>query len=183
MPKVQFKLGFSNSEIPAVAARYEMDDRERRIVDDIGRSTRLRGYFTKPELLEIAHWKAGPRTQWLCAQNAEADVESVTRLALATPTERLRIEALMLLVGVAMPTASVLLHLGHHEPYPILDFRALWSLGVDANTVTYNVALWEGYVNECRRLAKEAGVTMRELDRALWQFSKEHQVGLVNPAR
>jgi hypothetical protein len=31
------------------------------------------------------------------------------------------------------------------------------------------------YTRECRSLATAAGVLMRTLDRALWQYSKEHQ--------
>jgi len=31
------------------------------------------------------------------------------------------------------------------------------------------------YIQDCRHLAERAGVSMRELDRALWQHSKENQ--------
>jgi hypothetical protein len=56
-----------------------------------------------------------------------------------------------------------------------LDSRALWSLGIDASTVPYNFEFWNEYTQYCREIAKEAKVTMRELDRALWQYSKENQ--------
>lgn len=39
-----------------------------------------------------------------------------TRVALSTPSERLRIEVLTLLDGVGWPTASVLLHLTPQAP-------------------------------------------------------------------
>jgi hypothetical protein len=99
----------------------------------------------------------------------------VTRTALSTESEQLRVEVLTLLNGVSWPTASVILHFCHREAYPILDFRALWSLGVEANDVRYNFDLWWGYTQACRRLAEETGLSMRELDRALWQYSKENQ--------
>ena len=91
--------------------------------------------------------------------------------------ERLRIGALRCLSGVEWPTASVLLHLAHKEHYPILDFRALWSLGFD-KPPAYTFDFWKKYVQTCRRLAKQQGVDMRTLDRALWQYSKENQVRL-----
>lgn len=72
------------------------------------------------------------------------------------------------------PTASVLLHFGARDPYPILDFRALWSLGVKAPT-SYDFELWWEYTCCCRKLARKSGVSMRILDRALWQFSKSNQ--------
>jgi len=79
-----------------------------------------------------------------------------------------------LLSGVGWPMASVILHWCHADPYPILDFRALWSLGLDP-LPPYDFDLWRAYTGHCRGLAA-AGVTMRDLDRALWQYSKEKQV-------
>jgi hypothetical protein len=88
--------------------------------------------------------------------------------------ERLQIEVLTLLDGVSWPTASVILHFFHSAPYPIVDFRALWSL---KNKVPkrYGFNFWQKYTSYCRGLSKRAGVSMRTLDRALWQFSKENQ--------
>jgi len=81
---------------------------------------------------------------------------------------------LTLLSGVGWPMASVVLHWCHTAPYPILDFRALWSLGV-APLPSYDFPLWRAYTDHCREMAAAAGVSMRDLDRALWQFSKENQ--------
>jgi hypothetical protein len=73
-----------------------------------------------------------------------------------------------------MPTASVLLHLAR-QTYPIIDYRALWSLGIDPPPAYYSFEFWWKYTRACRSLADEAGVSMRTLDRALWQYSKELQ--------
>ena len=96
-------------------------------------------------------------------------------MALATSEERLRIGVLTLLEGVELPTASVLLHLAHPDPYPILDVRAIWSLGIDKQPSYYPFEFWMAYTEACRALAREAGVSMRTLDRALWQYSSEMQ--------
>jgi hypothetical protein len=88
----------------------------------------------------------------------------VTRTALATPDDRLRIEVLRLLRGVDWPTASVILHFAHTDRYPILDFRALWSLGAD-DPPAYGYELWAAYTMACRRLADQCRVSMRTLDR------------------
>lgn len=45
--------------------------------------------------------------------------------------ERARIESLTILDGVSWPTVSAILHLFHKDPNPILDYRALWSVGVE----------------------------------------------------
>jgi len=39
----------------------------------------------------------------------------------------------------------------------------------------YNYDLWIAYVNYCRKLSKELKVSLRTLDRALWQYSEEKQ--------
>jgi hypothetical protein len=107
--------------------------------------------------------------------NQPSFVEEVTRVALASTTSpRLAIEVLTILEGVSWPTASVFLHFCHPEPYPIMDFRALWSLSADV-PAQYGFAFWEEYSGFIRAMASESRVDMRTLDRALWQYSKLHQ--------
>jgi hypothetical protein len=101
-------------------------------------------------------------------------VREVTGWALGAATERGRIEPLTLIDGVQWPMASVLLHIFHSDPYPILDFRALWSVDSDVPAV-YTFEFWWVYVTFCRATADANGVDMRTLDRALWQYSKENQ--------
>jgi hypothetical protein len=168
----EFRLRFSLSEVMYWAARYAYaDDAE---VEAIGDRARERGWYTRDEFLTVARWKS-PRSRRLCEENHESDVKAATQLALSTPDERQRIETLTQLRGVGFPTASVLLHLAHRDPYPIIDFRALWSLGVESPPAAYSLAFWWAYTQACRSLAKEAGVRMRTFDRAMWQFSKARQ--------
>ena len=119
------------------------------------------------------YWKS-PRTQTWCASNDAGTVEIITRAALTSVDERVPIETLTTLNGVSWPTASVLLHFGHRDQYPILDYRALWSLGVAPPP--YSFSVWRPYVEFCRALAKKCGVSVRTLDKALWQYSSENQV-------
>src|SRR4029453_1613085 len=99
-------------------------------------------------------------------ENKAGDVEVVTRAALTSSDERVRIETFTVLRGVSWPTASVLLHFGHSDPYPILDYRALWSRGVDLAPL-YTFGVWWSYVQFCRSLAEQCGVSIRTLDKAL----------------
>lgn len=132
-------------------------------------------------LEQIVQWKSPRSVHWIQQKNdpykqhKEPYIREVTRFALATCSERARIKALTLLDGVGWPTASVILHFYHTEPYPILDFRALWSVGADLEH-KYDFAFWYEYVEFCRKEAKKAGVSMRTLDRALWQYSKTSSV-------
>ena len=168
----RFKLRFPGRDIAKWSARYDYTPNPT-IEDEIVPLVRKTGYLTKPDFLTICRWKT-PRSQSRCALNTPEFIESVSKVALSTSSERLRIEIWTLLNGVDWPTASTLLLWLHKDEYPILDFRALWSLGY-AKPPKYDFAFWSDYVDFCRRLARRCGVTVQTLDRALWQYSSEKQ--------
>lgn len=167
-----FRLQFPAREIRYWASRYSYPG-EDHIVEEVAPRARDRGWLVKDELTAIGTWKS-PRIRSRCASNDDGFVEEVTRTSLSARSEKLRIEVLTLLFGVEWPTASVILHFCHEDAYPILDYRALWSLGCRQPN-RYTFPFWERYVEACRRLASEHDVDMRTLDRALWQYSKEKQ--------
>jgi hypothetical protein len=170
-----FTLRFPEKTIRYWADRYEYAGEAELIAGPVT-SARARGYLSKPEFLAIARWKT-PRSASRCAQNEPNFVEEVTRLSLAAGSSpRLRIECLNLLSGVKWPTASVILHFCHQEVYPIVDFRALWSLRCDVPS-SYDYSFWERYVAFARGLCAKVGLDIRTVDRALWHYSKEHQNG------
>jgi hypothetical protein len=172
----QLTMRFTGAEVQRLAAAYlaeaKPDDRERErlIEEEVGPRATAAHCLSFGDFLTICRWKT-PRSKSRCRANEASFVENVTRVALTTPSERLRVEVLRLLDGVDWPTASTILHWCHRDPYPILDFRALWSLGVE-QPVDYDFAFWQRYTGACRAEATRLGVTMRELDRALWQYSK-----------
>jgi hypothetical protein len=164
-----FELQFSPDQIRALAARFEYEDDEG--VRAAGEAARLRGSYTRDDFLLVCAWKT-ERSRPKVASNTEKDVERATRTALQAQDEAQRMQALLELDGVGVPTASTLLHFANPSDYPILDVRALESLGHQGRS-TYSVSYWLRYLDACRRLASEHGVTIRVLDKALWQHSKE----------
>ena len=76
--------------------------------------------------------------------------------------------------AISWPTASVILHFCDRGPYPILDFRAVWSVGVPG-VPKYTFSLWWEYTCFIREISDRTGLSMRTIDRALWQYSKERQ--------
>ena len=167
----RFILRFEAEQILTWAEHYTDDDT--RIEEVIAPAVQRRGYLTRSDLRKICYWKS-PRTRRRIDKNDEAFIQVVTQVARTTPNERLRISSLTLLDGISWPTASVILHFCHPEPYPVLDFRALWSLSVDVPK-QYDFAFWWAYTGFCRNLANHVEVSMRVLDRALWQYAKENQ--------
>lgn len=176
MPDIpEFKLRFALSEVPGWAAQYNYPDPDG-VFDALGPAARAQGHFTDDQYLQVVRWKTRTGRAALphAKRNLPGEVEDITTFALTQSSERLRIRALTLLQGAGWPIASVLLHIGHPDPYPILDRYALWSLGA---TMPKGVRFefWWGYVNCCRDLAEGAGVSIRTLDKALWTYGKHSQ--------
>lgn len=165
------KLRFSEAEIPHWAKQYGFpldDDAVTNLVPEVQQC----GFLTQNQLCVVANWKS-PRSAGHTQSNEEDFVRVVTSFALHTESERARIEGLRILDGVDWSTASVILHFFHAEKYPILDFRALWSVGLPVPP-HYTFPFWWEYVLFCRGLSDSSGQDMRTLDKALWAYSKEH---------
>jgi hypothetical protein len=171
-PVPAFEIQFAPELVPELAARFPVVDET--AVETIGGAARARGYYRRREFLLVCAWKT-PRSAPRVALNTEPAVRAATRRALADPDEALRMEALLALTGVGVPTASTLLYFAFPALYPILDVRALESLGVKPRS-QYPVTFWLGYLEACRALADRCGVSIRTLDKALWQWSKEQSV-------
>src|SRR5688500_10478112 len=78
-------------------------------IEQVVAPARARGYLVRREFLALCRWKT-PRSQPRCRRNRGDYVREVTRVALSTENEELKIRALLLLEGVSWPTASVILH-------------------------------------------------------------------------
>jgi hypothetical protein len=167
---------FQLSEIPDIAARYSY--RHEPSVIALVPVVQQQGYLTKEQLLTLCRWKS-QRSAGRVKNNSASFVREVTLFALSAADERARIESLTILDGVAYPTASCILHWFHLAPYPIVDFRAIWSLQIQQQP-PYSFHFWQSYCRGWRELLSKACqvsgvVTPRLFDQALWQFSYENQ--------
>jgi hypothetical protein len=173
-----WQLRFDPKEIHALAALYvaELPQTDPKKTEErairIGEHAHEEGSLDREGFLAVCYWKT-PRSKPRCERNSADVVVEATRIALSTSAEELRVGVLQCLDGVGLSTASAILHLCHRDRYPLLDFRALWSWGFDVEP-SHTHELWMDYVHQCRRLAQEQGVDMRTLDRALWQYAKNH---------
>jgi hypothetical protein len=173
------ELRFPISKIRELSDNYDADmgKRDRELTDAITQKVfpayERRGYLKKEEFLTVCAWKT-PRSKPRCESNDESFIQAISQISRTTDCEKLRIQIWTLLAGVKWPTASVFLHFAFPNRYPILDFRALWSLRTDVPP-QYSFSFWTRYTESCCTLARKAGVTMRVLDQALWKYSELHQ--------
>lgn len=178
-PFDQAQLQFPKSHIGPLSHRYveELNDRDRKLTDSVTKevfpSYRRKGFLTKDEFVTVCMWKS-PRAKPHFESNEAALIREVSELSRKTKSEQMRIQIWTLLSGVKWPTASVFLHFALPNRYPILDVRALWSLGIN-DPLSYAFPVWRQYTDLCQSIAADAGVTMRELDQALWKYSQLKQ--------
>ncbi|MFT3962224.1 hypothetical protein [Propionivibrio sp.] len=167
---MKFKLRFPEKRIAYWADRAP--DLAR--LQSIGQSARSRGYLTKNEFMKLCNVKSFRSTS-LCEKNLPELVKEVTTISFSAKSEQVEIQSLTILTGVSWPTASYILHFCSKRHYPIIDYRALWSLSID-DVPSYTFDFWKKYTDYCRVLAEHNGISMRRLDSALWQYSKDNQL-------
>lgn len=166
-----FQLQIPSSELRQYQVRYPFAPESK--LDQL-REVRIKlGFLTLDQLCEICEWRSSRRAA-LARMNSPALVREITAFAFAAKCEESRIGALTILRGIGFPAASVILHFCVDQTYPILGVHTLWSLGIKKPPMPYTIDFWIEYVDFCRRLAAQYGLTVRELDQALWQFSAEH---------
>ena len=164
----KFKLLLKPADIPRLAKSYgpEQDDAA------LAAGRRIRGgEFTRKLLAEIFEWKTKGRGRSRLLGNTDDEIADAMRLAVRAKTEPAAIAVLLGLNGVQVPVASAILTAIDPERYTVIDFRALKAVGSESTDRTVNFYL--AYLDACRDLAKAHRVTLRDLDRALWQWSAE----------
>jgi len=173
-----------NSVKPIV--RLYLTDEEGSTTDLIAdlHPARERGYLRPSELEQVCRWKS-PRALPYIKGNSASLVRSATRRALATKSERVRLEALRELRGVSVPMASAILMLLDPKRYGVIDIR-VWQLLHAVGTVTkkpkgvgFSFANWYQFLMIIRHFAREFRVKARDVERALFLAHRDYQKGLL----
>lgn len=170
MASTAFRLMFPMNEVRRWAKLYpEEDDFE-----PFRAGAKIReGDYSRSNLETIVRWKS-PRRLKLISENSDLEISDALHLAICAAEPRSAFAVLMGLRGVGTPMASAILTAIDQEHYTVIDYRALQTLGVPEVETDLNFYLLD-YLPECKRLAHEAGVDLRTLDRALWSWSKEQE--------
>jgi hypothetical protein len=145
----EFSPRAAGRDLLEYVGRYS-DPREKGMMEAVGPRIRQHGCCSLSDLELICRWKS-PRPLPYVLSNEEEDVRDITGAALASGNERLRIYVPQILAGVGWPMASVILHFGFDNQYPILDYRALWSLQSEPKACTFE--FWWDYTVFCRQMA------------------------------
>lgn len=130
-------------------------------------------YLTKDALANIEIWKWG-RRRGLVDANEEEFIREVTRASFSAKSERFKLEVLTLLNGVGIRMASTILAFRYPQRYTVMDWRAwksLKSFSMLEGEIEDTYDCWQRYNSVCQELAARNRVSLRKLDKALWQFN------------
>ncbi len=137
----------------------------------------LEGEFTRNNLTRNFTWKTRGRGRSRLSANSDGEIADALKLATGARTGRAAMAVLLGLNGVQVPVASAILtaieperYAVRPERYTVIDFRALEALGTTISDPTVNFYLV--YLLFCREVANAHQVILRDLDRALWQWSR-----------
>jgi len=175
--KWSYRMILNKNWIEDLAKKYDEDNKKENILEsDIIKSIEIEGlppsYITKGTLEKIARWKSA-RVIGHIEKNDEQYVKEVTQVSFSTKNEKLKIKILTLLDGVKMRMASAILCFCFQEQYTVMDYRAwdsLKALDKIDGEISDTFECWQKYNEICREIAKQNGVSLRELDKALWQY-------------
>ena len=136
-------------------------------------------HITRDILYDIVDWKA-PRIRKNVLKNRKEFAEEVTKRCFLSPDEQFKIEVLTILKGIQYRVASAILHFCFSSEYTIMDSRAWWSLREKKELqkdykIKDDFEHWQRYLNVCRKISHKYDCSLRQLDKALWQYSKENQ--------
>ncbi len=164
---MHFDRQFDPARIPDFAASYPAAEDDKAFAA----SRRIRaGVCTRTELEDIFEWRTNGCGRSRLMLNTEDEIIEALFLAAGARTERAAVAVLCGLHGVDVPVASAIPTATDQQRYTVIDFRALRALGNRSTDRSINFYLV--YLDACRRLAKAHHVSLRVLDRALWQWSK-----------
>jgi hypothetical protein len=163
-----FKLEFCGDclrLLNAAAVRAEKAMAKERAAFDAGRLL-ASGKASRALFLAIANWKSA-RRRALLEENSLPALRAVMNMVRGNAPTSEKLVALTGLRGVGVPMATAILTAMYPDDYLVLDVRTLDALGERGRQPT--AELYEAFLSFCRTAANEAGMPLRDFDRALWK--------------
>lgn len=146
--------------------------------------SKIRGWLNKDELVMICKWKSARAIRHI-ESNHPKTIKKLTKSAFATRSEELKIEELTKLKGVSIPMASAILMLTNPKRYGVIDIRVweiMFEMGImktNSRGINFNFKEWYRLLVIMRHYSKKLNVTVRDIERTIFEVHKNHQTGLL----
>ena len=165
---MSLSFAWNREDILAARVRYRQNGAEmqrERAAFESGK--RIAAGEIAPGCLDaIIKWKSPRPLGRIKNGNTPDEISEALRLAASAKHVRTAVGVLCGLNGVDVPMASAILTTIHPDRYTVIDWRALNALGVKKSWLTVDDYLQ--YLDFCKAKADELGISLRDLDRALW---------------
>jgi hypothetical protein len=175
---MNFRLQYDPVLIPELAAKYLRTPYKRGTAADADQRMEEAGRrlvnrpFNLEDVKTIVEWKS-PRRMDRFKLNRAEEVQGTIRQAIEVTDAgdvRRAVKTLTKLAGVKLKMASAILTAMFPTLYTVCDFRASHALDVkDSSGLPFYIV----YLAGCREMAARYGVSLRDFDRANWQWSKD----------
>lgn len=151
------------------------------LFEDVSRRFAQTGTLPPYDFFAIVIWKSN-RTKTKIADGLTStgkSVEALMREVSEASEPEIKVSALLQVPGIGLAMASAILTVCYPEEFTVLDYRAwntLCSSDVPGLPSQYPVTTAEylQYCLACKNLAQRVGLSLRDLDRALWTRSWEN---------
>ena len=163
-----FKFRWRAEEIATARDLYRQNSAEmQRERAAFGSGRKIAAGHAEPENLgAIIDWKSPRPKRRIMTGNTADEIAEALRVAVSAKQARTAVGVLYGLNGVDVAMASAILTTIHPDQYTVIDWRALNALGVSKSWLTVDDYLQ--YLAFCKDKANELGISLRDLDRALW---------------
>jgi len=164
------------------------EDDQTQILIDVLKGVTKRGYFTKEEFLRMGMWKTPRPKNWYLA-NSEEEIIGISKKMFSTEFEKRRIDLLIRLQGVNIPTASAILTLTNPNDYGVIDIR-VWevlylygSVLVNPTGTNFSFKNWYNYLMKIRYFSEYFDVKARDIERTIFLYHFKIQKGRLYERR
>jgi thermostable 8-oxoguanine DNA glycosylase len=180
---IAFTLMPADSEIPDLIKRYHQTNSCGEVSDEycLAAGARIRGGdFSKENLRVIYRWKMdawkylGQEQKYFDMNTDEAVAHALRSAVDGVNTQDIEraFRELESLNGIGLPLASAILTAIFPEQFTVIDIIALRALGAPEKT-SLSMPLYLSYLTFCSEQARRIGISLRDMDRALWQWRHE----------
>ena len=168
------------------APDYPEAERLKAVIRDL-RATRQPFFLTTADLEPIFRWKLTRqygRSQEARRGNTDSAYKAVTSAAFTVCEvdsdyeAELRLRILSSLRGIGVPVASAILALVEPDRYCVIDFRG-WRTLFHKDRHAFDVAQYNRYRAQIRRLADELSWPVQEADLAIWEYDRRAHLHAV----
>jgi hypothetical protein len=153
------------------AADYA-EDYDDKVLREIGPRVHQRGHYDRDDLLAVGRWKARGRTQSWLNSNTDEEICDITRMALEADLPYQH-RIMTLLKGVRVPTATALLMVWDPDRHTVIDVNTVKAL-YDRGEINTQHLSYLDYLKVCQQISGRCGRGLRILDRALYEYGKQH---------